>query len=68
MKILKKILRFLVLQFFVILMSTLLGIEIAKFFGSADIGKAASIFLLIPLTWVVLLDQFFETKKENNHE
>ena len=63
MKTLKKVLRFLSLQLFVIIMSTLIGIEVAKFFDSAEFGKASSVFILFLLTWVVILDQFFEGKK-----
>ncbi len=65
MKILKKILRFLCLQFFVIVMSTLIGIEIAKFFDSAEFGKASSMFFLFILTWIIILDQFFENKTDD---
>lgn len=67
MKKVKKILQFLVIQLFVIIMSVLIGIEIAKLFGNPDIGKMSSFLLLFLLTWVIVLNQFFEDK-DKKHE
>lgn len=58
----KKVFKFLLLQLFVIVMSVLIGIEIAKMADSAAIGKVSSFFLLFLLTWVVVLGQFLRIK------
>ncbi len=54
------------LQCFVIIMSTLIGVELAKMFGSPEFGKASSLFLVFTLTWVVVLDIFFEVKNDKS--
>lgn len=49
-------------------MSTLIGVELAKMFGSPEFGKASSLFLVFTLTWVVMLDIFFEGKNDNTNK
>lgn len=43
-------------------MSVLIGVEIAKIFDNSALGKAFSFGSILILTWVIVLDQFFEVK------
>jgi hypothetical protein len=59
MKIIKKILRVILLQALVGILSFAVGWQILELTGSEPIGHASTFAMILILTWVVVLDQFF---------
>jgi hypothetical protein len=59
MKIVKKILRLILLQALVGILSVAFGWQLLELTGSEPIGHASTFAMILALTWVVVLDQFF---------